>query len=64
MGAMAGVLDSTFREAGGGSDQDDGDVSVEGDDVISDIQGLLCARHCSRRFAHINALIPHNYWIR
>lgn len=56
------MLDSAYREVGG-SDQDDGDTDDDEDedgddgDVISSIQGLLQARHCSGCFVHINSIL-------
>lgn len=63
------MLAAAFGEAEGGSDQDDGDVDDEdedGDDndIISSIQGLLYARHCSGCFAHIKSLNLHNHHMR
>lgn len=68
MGAMAGGLDSAFREAGGGSDQHNGDVTGEGkdgdaDDIISNTHGFLRASRCSGCFAHRSARIPHDHCI-
>lgn len=51
------------------SDQDDGDADgdeeeYDDNDTISNIQCLPCARHCSRRFAHVKSLNPHNHHMR
>ena len=41
-----------------GSGLGDGDAEDEdGDDIISNVWGLLHARHCSGCFAHINSIL-------
>lgn len=51
------------------SDQDNGDTDSDEEedddnDTISNMQCLPCARHCSRCFAHIKSVDPHNHHMR